>query len=69
MEEIKKEDDRFKGFLESAPDAIVIVDNDGKIQIINFQTEQLFGYTRDELLGKEVEVLMPPHFKNTHHQH
>jgi PAS domain S-box-containing protein len=69
MEEIKKEDDRFKGFLESAPDAIVIVDNDGKIQIINFQTEQLFGYTRDELLGKEVEVLMPPHFKNTHHKH
>lgn len=53
MEAIKKEDDRFKGFLESAPDAIVIVDNDGKIQIINFQTEQLFGYTRNELMEKK----------------
>ncbi len=48
MDTINKVEDRFKGFLESAPDAIVIVDNDGKIQIVNFQTEQLFGYTRDE---------------------
>lgn len=41
MATIKKADDRFKGFLETAPDAIVIVDNIGKIQIVNSQTEQL----------------------------
>ncbi len=69
MDTIKKVEDRFKGFLESAPDAIVIVDNEGKIQIVNFQAEQLFGYTRDEIIGKEVEVLMPSQFKNVHHIH
>jgi len=69
METIKKTEDRFIGFLESAPDAIVIVDEEGKIQIINFQTEQLFGYTRGELIGKEVEVLMPSHYKNVHQVH
>lgn len=69
METIKKVEDRFKGFLESAPDAIVIVDNDGKIQIVNFQTEKLFGYNREELIGKEVEVLMPTKYKNAHYGH
>lgn len=69
METIKKTDDRFIGFLESAPDAIVIVDKEGKIQIINFQTEQLFGYNRDELIGKEVELLMPSQYKKVHHIH
>lgn len=69
METIKKEEDRFIGFLESVPDAIVIVDKDGKIQIVNFQTEQLFGYTRHEPIGKEVEILMPSQFTNAHHGH
>lgn len=68
METIKKAD-RFIGFLESAPDAIVIVDKDGKIQIVNFQTEQLFGYSRHEIIGKEVEILMPSKYKNAHHAH
>lgn len=69
METIKKGEDRFIGFLESAPDAIVLVDKEGKIQIVNFQTEQLFGYTRDKLIGREVEVLMPPQFRNAHQGH
>jgi PAS domain S-box-containing protein len=69
MATIKKADDRFKGFLESAPDAIVIVDNIGKILIVNSQTEQLFGYSRNEIIGKEVEVLMPSKFKNVHQGH
>ncbi len=62
-------EDRFKGFLESAPDAIVIVDQQGKIQIVNFQTEQLFGYNRDEILGKEVEILIQSFYKNIHYAH
>lgn len=69
METLKKTADRFIGFLESAPDAIVIVDSEGIIQLVNFQTEQLFGYSRSELIGKEVEVLMPAHYKNVHHGH
>lgn len=69
METVKKVEDRFKGFLESLPDAIVIVDKEGKIQIVNSQTEILFGYTRDEIIGKEVEVLMPSKYKNAHHGH
>jgi protein-histidine pros-kinase len=59
MEKINKAENRFKDFLESAPDAIVIVDEDGIIQFVNHQTEQLFGYTREDIIGKDVEVLMP----------
>ena len=69
METIKKTEDRFKGFLESLPEAIVIVDKEGKIQIVNFQTEKLFGYTRDEIIGKEIEILMPSKYKSVHHEH
>lgn len=69
MQTTKNVEDRFKGFLESLPDAIVIVDKEGKIQIVNSQTEILFGYSRDEIIGKEVEELMPSSYKNAHHRH
>ena len=69
METLLQVEDRFKGYLESAPDAIVIVDKEGKIQIVNLQTEKLFGYTRAELLGREVEILMPDKFKTAHIGH
>jgi PAS domain S-box-containing protein len=69
MGAITSVEDRFKGFLEAAPDAIVIVDKKGSIQIVNYQTEQLFGYKRAELIGKEVEALMPLKYKNAHYTH
>jgi protein-histidine pros-kinase len=50
---------RFRGLLEAAPDAMVIVDEAGRIVLVNSQTEQMFGYRRDELLGQNVEVLIP----------
>lgn len=54
---------KFKGLLESAPDAMIIIDSDSKITIINSQTEHIFGYKREELLGLNVEVLVPDIFR------
>jgi len=57
---------QFSSFLEAAPDAVVIVDQDGKIVRVNGQAEKMFGHGRDELMGQEVEVLMPERFRDGH---
>lgn len=54
--------------VESLPDALVVVDEEGKIFLVNMQTEFLFGYHRTELLGNNVEMLIPPKY-HAHHVH
>ena len=57
---------QFNSFLEAAPDAVVIVDHDGKMVRVNGQAEAMFGYGREELVGQEIEVLLPERFRDRH---
>ncbi len=62
----KRSEEKFKGLLEAAPDAIVIVNEKGEIVLINRQTEILFGYTKEELTGRQVEILVPVDLRDRH---
>src|SRR2546423_1132550 len=70
QEEVRRNrEDRFAALLDSAPDAVVIIDSDGRMTLVNEQTERLFGYEREELLGTSVETLLPRRFRKRHEDH
>ena len=70
VEEVqRKSEERIRALIESSPDAMVIADAGGTMQLVNAQTEELFGYDRDELLGKPVETLLPERFHRAHVVH
>jgi two-component system sensor kinase FixL len=66
---LRQSEERFRGLLESAPDAMVIVRKDGRIALVNKQAELLFGYARTDLLGQAVEMLVPERLRSGHPQH
>ena len=59
----------FRGVLEAAPDALVGIARTGEITLVNAQAERLFGYAREELIGREIEILVPGHARSVHPQH
>jgi len=63
---LRDSEEQFRALLEAAPDAIVIVNEQGRIKLVNALTISLFGYSRAELLGEKVEMLMPPRFRQNH---
>jgi two-component system NtrC family sensor kinase len=68
-EALRRSEANLRGLLDAAADAIVVIDNRGRIVLVNAQTEELFGYRRDELLGQPVEILLPDRLGDAHLLH
>jgi PAS domain S-box-containing protein len=63
---LRHSEERFRQVVESAPNAIVMIGPNGLIEMVNMQTERMFGYSRNDLLGKPVEMLVPERYRANH---
>lgn len=67
--ERKRQENQFRQVVELAPNAMVMIGADGLIEMVNAQTEKIFGYTRNDLLGQSVDILLPERFRGLHPHH
>lgn len=65
----KESEEKFRGLVEAAPDAVISINPAGEIILVNAQAERMFGYSRVEMIGKMVEILMPQRFRDRHVRH
>ncbi len=69
LSSLKQAEEQFRTLIESAPDAMIIVDANGFIILINEQTKKLFEYTEEEMIGREIDFLVPEKFRISHKEH
>ncbi|KJH83399.1 CHASE domain-containing protein [Stutzerimonas stutzeri] len=68
LQQRKRDEERFRNVVEASPNAFLLFDHDGRIVMVNRQTELLFGYSRQELLGQPVELLIPESMRKIYHE-
>ena len=66
--EFEKARDKYQELLDSSPDAMIFVNTQNEIVLVNAQFERIFGYSQEEIIGKELGVLIPDHYKKSHNK-